>query len=269
MRVQRRPLRHHDIIESLLRSSAVSHEPDRARFHAADRRCQLCGRRPILRRERERGRKREPTSRANVCCVRPSDSSRRSTQHTLTLSKAVDAAVLTLEAEIGRDDVARTFSALCIEEAPSQSSFAPDGMVRRCTPFVFDLAPQTGGHFMYSRYVGGRKQMPHWPPISHFSSSPKRYVCMRHIRSHCCCCTHTAAVGKKFVTSNVCVAFVCFAPLAGMSQRSSRVAGERAKKNNGRFQTEDSRSKRSGFSTKPAGMGCCTLCSTCWVDRLV
>ena len=46
----------------------------------------------------------------------------------MTLSKAVDAAVLTLEAEIGRDDVARTFSALCIEEAPSQSSFAADGM---------------------------------------------------------------------------------------------------------------------------------------------
>lgn len=56
-----------------------------------------------------------------------------SSVHTLTFSKAVDAAVLTLDAEIGRDDVARTLRALCIEAAPSQSSFAMDGMARTHT----------------------------------------------------------------------------------------------------------------------------------------
>lgn len=42
---------------------------------------------------------------------------------TLTLSRAVAAAVFTLEAEIGRAEVASAFSALCIATAPSQSSF--------------------------------------------------------------------------------------------------------------------------------------------------
>lgn len=72
-----------------------------------------------------------PRAGAMSCCCVPNHQlffPRSAKSQTFTLSKAVDAAVLTLEAEIGREDVARTFSALCIGTAPSQSSFAMGGM---------------------------------------------------------------------------------------------------------------------------------------------
>ena len=49
----------------------------------------------------------------------------------MTLSRAVAAAVFTLEAEIGRVEVANAFSAFCIATDPSQSSF---DMVEAPTP---------------------------------------------------------------------------------------------------------------------------------------